>query len=609
MSTTSGGASGGTATAEIVIPARPSPPPPLDVDVASIEIFVRDLGAAGAQVDDLGTFVAGSARVPSWEGDAAVSYHAAIREPGALADAMSLALRRVVRVGDAHAQVMTRLVARRAALVDERAELSRDITQLWQRVRDTDDAGAGTAEASTIEALQDDARRLTRRVRAFETSRDDWVEDVSAEERTMVAALDAAMTLDQVRRRYGGVEDPADRALDTMPPTGASAQEVSAWWASLTPAQRRALVHASPGSIGNRDGVPPGARDEANRVSLARDLHELEMLEDQDLLTRDEEAALRNARAADQALRRMADTVDPRTFDQVPAQLYVYDPDAFGGDGRVAVAVGDLATAQNIAVTVPGLGTDAASAPGLADRAVSVYEAARADDGASSTASMLWIGYDAPDNFVDGVDGYSVVSEHLARQGGERLSDMVDGLRTSREGDPAHITVIGHSYGSTTTGHAATGDGLAADDIVLVGSPGAGDGAHRAEDLGVGDDHVWVGRNSRDAVAMLGDQGWVNLGNTGLGLGNDPSSDDFGAQRFQAEAVDRDLVRPDFWNSLEDHSKYFDHDSESLANIAQIVNADYDDVERAEHTYDPLLGEPTDPEWDRTPGAGRTRQR
>src|SRR5690606_23397149 len=102
-----------------------------------------------------------------------------------------------------------------------------------------------------------------------------------------------------------------------------------------------------------------------------------------------------------------------------------------------------------------------------------------------------------------------------------------------------HITGVGHSYGSTTTGHAATDQGLDVDDIVLLGSPGPGDDAEHASDLGVGSDHVFVGTNSNDPVGGLGDKGWVNMGNVELGLGRDPSEDEFGAIRFQAEATDR----------------------------------------------------------------------
>ena len=70
---------------------------------------------------------------------------------------------------------------------------------------------------------------------------------------------------------------------------------------------------------------------------------------------------LANARAADAALADGADVVDPRTGTPVAVQLYLYEPAAYGGDGRVAIALGDLDTARHIAVAVPGMGTEAST--------------------------------------------------------------------------------------------------------------------------------------------------------------------------------------------------------------------------------------------------------
>ncbi len=214
----------------------------------------------------------------------------------------------------------------------------------------------------------------------------------------------------------------------------------------------------------------------------------------------------------------------------------------------------------------------------------------------------MWIGYDAPD-FSGGLDGVGVIREDMAEAGGERLADAVDGLRASRPGDPAHLTVVGHSYGSTTTGHAATDHGLHVDEIVLVGSPGPGDDVEHARDLGVGEDHVWVGSNSSDPVSMLGDMGWVNGGNVDIGLGNDPAGDDFGANRFRAESTERAG-----WVSMDDHSKYWDPNTESLSNISHIVTGDYDAVQEADHKYDPWYDEVQDPERDRDPTTVRTHK-
>jgi len=137
---------------------------------------------------------------------------------------------------------------------------------------------------------------------------------------------------------------------------------------------------------------------------------------------------------------------------------------------------------------------------------------------------------------------------------------------------------------------------------VLVGSPGAGGAADSASDLG-DPDHVWAGANSRDPIANLGNHGWIH-GETvfGAGLGDDPAEDDFGANRFEAESTSRgDIV------SFEQHSKYFDHNTESLYNISQVVNGNYDAVQHADHVYDPWYDSPQDPEFDRDPTSPATR--
>jgi hypothetical protein len=174
-----------------------------------------------------------------------------------------------------------------------------------------------------------------------------------------------------------------------------------------------------PDTFGNRDGIPAWARDAANRVALSRDLAGWGDLEDQGLLTDDERQWLVNARAARDAVAAVERGTDPQTLDDVTSQLYLYDPTACDGDGAVAVAAGDLATARNVAVTVPGLDTSARCPAYQAERALDVYESTRSADNAGGVAVMFWIGY-----------------------GGDRLADLLDELRASRDGDPAHLTLI-----------------------------------------------------------------------------------------------------------------------------------------------------------------------
>lgn len=581
----------------IQLPPLPRAVPVLTCDPSSIRACGADLLAASAQIDDLGTFVAGAARIGDWTGEGSSAYHVAIAPIGRRSDAMSLALRSVAQRAGDHAEEMQSLKDRRIDLVDRH-------THLTQQIGFLRDEAASATESEAAE-LQADCDRVRGQVRIYETDLDAWRTDLAAEEAEMSQAFTRVLDAADVERIYGGVADPADAALSTKPGADATPGEVNAWWESLTTAQQQAIIAAAPGAIGNLDGIPSWARDAANTVALDRDLADWGHAEDEGVLTDDERTWLENARAADEARHNIEERVDPVTGKPIETQIYLYDPTAFEGDGAIAISAGNLDTADNVAVVVPGFGTDAESAGYQGDRAATMYEATRYLDPNQSNATMFWIGYDAPDNapWDEGFDGAGVVSESMAEAGGEHLADTIEGLRESRDGDRAHLTVVGHSYGSTTTGHGAHDHGLDVDEIVFVGSPGVGGDTNNAGDTGIDPEHVWAGANSRDPVANLGNHGWIH-GETvfGAGLGDDPAEDDFGANRFEAESETRGGSF-----SFGDHSKYFDHDTESLYNISQIVNGDYDAVQHADHVYDPWYDGVQDPEYDRDPTTPVTR--
>ena len=581
----------------ITLPPAPRAVPLLTCRPGDVRECGGDLLAASAQIADLGTFVAGDARIGDWTGRGSDRYHEAIAPLGHRADAMSLALRSVATRVDTHADELQRLLDRRTDLEERRSHLAGEVARL-----------RGEVDAATEDdaaALQAECDRVRRDVEVFDGDVTTWSSDLSAEETAMVQAFQRVQDAEAVERVWGGVADPADAALATKPGSGASPEDVNAWWDSLTYVQQQAIIAAAPGAIGNLDGIPAGARNAANTVALDRDLADWTHTESLGELTDDERTWLENARAADEARRNIADRVDPVTGEPIETQIYLYDPAAFDGDGAIAISAGNLDTADNVAVVVPGFGTDAESAGYQADRAATLYESSRYLDPDASNASMFWIGYDAPDNapWDEGFDGAGVLTESMATAGGEHLADTIDGLRASRDGDPAHLTAIGHSYGSTTTGHAAHDHGIEVDEIVFVGSPGVGGDTDNAGDTGIDPEHVWAGANSRDPIADLGNHGWVH-GETvlGAGLGDDPAEDEFGANRFEAESETRGGAF-----SFGDHSKYFDHDTEALHNISQIVNGNYDAVEHADHVYDPWYDGVQDPEHDRDPTSPATR--
>jgi pimeloyl-ACP methyl ester carboxylesterase len=172
-------------------------------------------------------------------------------------------------------------------------------------------------------------------------------------------------------------------------------------------------------------------------------------------------------------------------------------------------------------------------------------------ESAESVATLAWTGYAAPGLL-------QVPFPIRARVGGRSLTADLVALTAARHvagSDPPQVTVVGHSYGSTLVGAAATAGPLAADDLVLLGSPGVlADGV---EDLHHRPERVYVGEARFDPIADLG------------AFGADPGDAEFGAIRIAAEPG------PDVpWTervSGGHHSHYYDPDSESLRNVARIV--------------------------------------
>jgi pimeloyl-ACP methyl ester carboxylesterase len=368
------------------------------------------------------------------------------------------------------------------------------------------------------------------------------------------------------------------------PPT--DPKKRAAWWAALTPEEKQRLVAAYPQRYGAMEGLPAEGRDMANRILLDKDIADLEERVRLGLATDEEKLALKGAKKVREQLGAVEKGVDPVTGQPLQAQLLIYDPRAFGGQGRAAIVVGNLDTAQNVAVCVPGLTSDV---PGYMDNltgnALNLYGEARRAAPGESTAVVAWMGYDAP-------DFSNVATDDAAVAGATLLAGDVKDIQTSRSGNPPHLTVVGHSYGSTTAGLAASRDGMRVDDLVLIGSPGVGH-ANTAADLHMDPHHVYVGSNSSDTVTYRTRTaaGWDPLG-------QDPAGDEFGATRFQAEAPDRNPAVPGF----ADHSKYYRTGSESLYNISSVVTGDYSDVTTAPQRNEWggwLNGE--DPEHSRTP--------
>lgn len=402
---------------------------------------------------------------------------------------------------------------------------------------------------------------------------------------------------------------PIPDAVPTAPPPAESTkpEDVNRWWNSLTPEQQQAELRDNPEFIGNLNGIPVVARDDANLRVMRNDIGNVEEaaarrgVSVQDVLddpfrygcTPNDVTRYTNAVRVDRAL----EVDHART--NAPTFLQVYQPDRFDGQGRAAIAIGNPDKSANTTVLVPGTSHSVTEGWLSANDATNLYNEAKAADPTKATSVVAWMGYNAPDSLTD----LQVAQTSLAREGGALLAADVNGLNVTHGRGPAHMTVIGHSYGSTTVAAAAAGYGMRTNDAILIGCPGT-DLAHTAGDFHLAPGgHVFVGAASTDPITQLGGLPQIHVPGTGvtLALGADPALDGFGSTRFKAEVPGL---------TFNDHSHYYERGTESLFSMADIVSGHGDALEldgmTADHRNVQLteMGLPADPELFRAATSG-----
>ena len=414
-------------------------------------------------------------------------------------------------------------------------------TELRARLAEADGEATGSLEREI--ASHNEA------VASLDSKCRDWMQDLSEAEDALVSQLQRADTV--AEGRTIGDEAPSPTALRerALAAHAHGPAAVLRWWKSLDRDERELLKTAYPGLIGAMNGIPIIDRHETNLSNLQRMNAELRESARQGGLTADEERLRKNIRGVERGLR-----VDTGT--DVSPFLMLFDPAAEGGDGHAAIAFGNPETAEHVTVNVPGVNNDMRGFDSVAATAAQIQ--IKGSSGGRSVASIAWLGYDTP----TGSDLGNMTNETEARKGAKTLTDFVAGLQATDRGHPAHMTVIGHSYGSTTVAKAGSG-GMRVDDIVLVGSPGAGSGNTHASDLHARH-QVHVGSSDDDFVSRLGNRG-------SLGLGNDPAHMDFGARRFAVEnSGDFSWSPVGLKEGLDNHTGYFKKDSSSLESIVKI---------------------------------------
>ncbi len=363
--------------------------------------------------------------------------------------------------------------------------------------------------------------------------------------------------------------DGAVNALRSLTP-----HEVATLWPEIPNDFRGALIEGKADVIGNLPGVSYADRHSAN-VSRLADLHELAEA-DLHLATQRSRSSIADPQSellAVQASDRL-DAVnmlvtrfgqDARHDSDVEHQLIELDA-SVAGPPLVAVAVGDLDTAAFASFFVPGMNSSVLQ---LSDYLRGVERMQEASD---DSAAVLWLGYESPGP-VD------TVSTAHAEAGSVRLAGALAGYDAVRDAGEslAEVTVIGHSYGSTTAALALTKGNFGVSSFIMIGSAGVPAGL-RIDDLHVRPERVYVSQASEDALADSG-RFWSGRAN--------PAEPEWGAQFFGSDGTTladgtilaavkaHDAVGASHHS---DHDKYLGDGTESLYDIRKIITGECHDI-------------------------------
>lgn len=573
--------------AVIDVPAPLPHEPEPEVQPAAVQVLTR-LRSAATALRDSADWARAHGAPEDFTGDAAEASDHAVSRFATDTEAVAVAVERGALAVDRFLDQMARRRSEHVDLMERRGALNQAREAVLARI--------SRATEDDVPSLRSEAQDLVARVDAYLADLRRWRARIAADEDAVIAALRAVDTVAEGAQVAYGEPIDTSRLAVQLQCLRDDTDAVSRWWAALNRAERDALLVSDPDLVGNADGIPTGDRDEANRASIDRDVAHLHALQEAGhALSQAEQRWLDNAEAVRAAVAR----ADEPPYDAMGLDVNVmaYRPHAFGGDGIAAVAFGDPDAADHTAVYVPGIMQDGRTIDENAEDALALQQTAALDG--ASVATIAWIGYDSPNWDPDGsVLGYPdsggdaahTVTEANAEAGGHALARFVDGLNSTHAGGASgsHLTVIGHSYGSTTAAHAAA-DGLDADSLVLVGSPGAGSGVHDVSGLHMAEGQVFVGSAANDPVTWLGGEipieipgglglDPIHLGN--LGLGDDPAQRDFGAINFKVDdgrpfhGVDG-LVETGF---MTNHTSYFAGENPALHHMAQVVTGHGDQV-------------------------------
>lgn len=363
--------------------------------------------------------------------------------------------------------------------------------------------------------------------------------------------------------RYIAAHPDAVGAILASPPPP---RDVTIWWSTLDSRARITLKNATPELIGNLEGVPVQVRDSANRTMLHLSIDKLDRLVGSDA----GRSMVENAKQQLNMLQSISGALDeaatsnatrsatPETAGEAQRTLLSLD---VAGQGRAAIVLGDLETADYVTYLVPGMfftienqmGAWVDAAGQLYDQQLDWLDYFGGQPGASTkpstVATVAWIGYHTPNlTNVGGIQN--------ANEGRDALASAIMGLQSMRSADEPYVTVVAHSYGSTAALMALTEYDFSIDALALVGSPGSP--AKSVDEL-----------NVRGGNVFVGEAAWDPIPNSSY-FGSDPGSASYGAKTMGVGGGVDSITGASLAASI-GHNEYFSPGTQSMRNFALIA--------------------------------------
>jgi hypothetical protein len=230
---------------------------------------------------------------------------------------------------------------------------------------------------------------------------------------------------------------------------------VATWWSALSLPEKAALILGAAAIIGNLGGIDYASRILANMNQLAAAKSRTDLTKSQK-----------------ESIAQIEESLGGRASRGLIDLNFSVDPPL------AAIAIGNMDTAQKVTWAIPGMDANTGNMRGWVDVAQNLYEGQTHIEDAISHAVVAWIGYKTPSlekSLVSPGGVSSVWQNTLAQNGALRLAGDLNAFHQTRvfvDGVPPYISVVAHSYGTTTAAYALANIDFTVDSAVFIASAG-----------------------------------------------------------------------------------------------------------------------------------------